>query len=63
MVNMKSNLKKKHIYTTKKLPLPIIPIEGYQYQELTDKIRITGNMTLTYECTPIKYDLTVDKFL
>ena len=30
------------------------------YEELTDKIRITGNMTLTYECTPIKYDLTVD---
>ena len=51
--------KETYIYN-EEVTITIIPIEGYQYQELTDKIRITGNMTLTYECTPIKYDLTVD---
>lgn len=51
--------KETYIYN-EEVTITIIPIEGYQYEELTDKIRITGNMILTYECTPIKYDLTVD---
>ena len=42
-----------------KVVITINPFEGYNYEELTDEIDITGNMTLNYECTPNEYNLII----